>query len=136
MKIKTIIFCLFSSCIVFSCSTHERTIQQVQVMPIIRIENTEWDEWLSLLLSPHYFEHTQAARAFLNVSPDEAIVYLYQHKNKLRETNNTMQPVCLQLIKLIFQKQETEWSKKQQSHKIKGIAEIARKEMERRILKK
>lgn len=92
-------------------------------------ENDLYAQWLSLLVSPYYFEYTQGARKFLALPPDDAIYYLYKHKNALRETNNTMQPVCLLLIKLIFQQQNDEWIAEKAKCSIPTLAKIAQQEL-------
>lgn len=117
------------SCQSMQQETNEQEIIIQENILTSKEENDLYAQWLSLLLSPYYFEYTQGARKFLDLPPDDAVYYLYKHKNALRETNNTMQPVCLLLIKLIFQQQNDEWVAEKAKCSIPTLAEIAQQEL-------
>lgn len=135
MKKYYFIICI-ASLLFISCQSTQKEIneqnkinEQEENITIKEEENAPYDQWLSLLLSPYYFEYTQGARKFLALPPDDAVYYLYKHKNALRETNDTMQPVCLLLIKLIFQQQNDEWITEKTKCSIPTLVQIAQQEL-------
>ena len=83
------------------------------------------------LISPKFFEYTQAARSLVAMG-EKAIPILYQCRHLVRESNATVIPVCLVIIKIIFQQQTTDWVRTWLKSKRKELRQIAADELKRR----
>ena len=83
------------------------------------------------LISPKYFEYTQAARTLVKTG-DECIPYLINNIDLTRESNNALIPVCYNLLKVIFQKKDAKWLQAQLSHPNLKVQKLARKELKKR----
>jgi len=93
--------------------------------------NVAMKKWLEQLTSPKFFEYTQAARIFLDMGVD-AIPYLLENIHLMRESNDSVTPVCQNLIEIIFQQQKEEWILSQTKSPHPEIQKIAKEEMARR----
>ena len=89
------------------------------------------EKMLSLLTSSNFYEYTQAARYFIDKGPS-AIPLLYQNRHLLREVSDSVVPVCLLVVRRIFEKQKIAWVRKQLLSPFPEICTIALEEIERR----
>lgn len=110
----------------------ERYVQQHQ-KHIIVDESTQMEigEAISQLTSPDFFIYTQAARKLIEIGPP-AICHLYQNRRVFRESNDTVVPVCLLIIKIIVSNQDTNWITGQLQSKYPEVRQIASAELEKR----
>ncbi len=95
----------------------------------------EINEILLQLTSPNFFEYTQAARYCLDMGAG-AIPILYQHRHLGREVHGTIVPVCLLIIKLIFEEQNTQWVTSELQSPFPEIRAVASTELQRRLSEK
>lgn len=97
----------------------------------LEIENSHVKKWLEQLTSPKFFEYTQAARKFLEMGTD-AVPYLRENLHLTRESNDSVVPVCLNLLQILFQQQKEEWVISQEKSEYPEIQKIAKEEIVRR----
>lgn len=83
------------------------------------------------LASPKFFEHTQAARELIQMGK-EALPYLTKEMKTVRETNDSILPVCMIVIKIIFQQQDLPWVISQTENPSEEIRKIAQEEIAKR----
>ena len=95
------------------------------------IEDNSMRRLLDQLTSPKFFEYTQAARKFLAMGA-EAIPYLVENIHLMRESNDSVVPVCLNLLQILFQQQKEEWIFLQMQSIYPEIQKIAKEELARR----
>lgn len=119
---------LFFSCSSNDLSSHDVAFEKHQVK---NLENGNVKRWLEQLTSPKFFEYTQAARKFLDMGI-EAIPYLRENIHLMRESNDSVIPVCLNLLEIIFQQQKEEWILSQIQSSYPEIQKIAQEEIIRR----
>lgn len=94
------------------------------IQPIKYLNKTDKNTiafYIDKLTSPRFLEYTQAARKLIKIGP-KAIPLLYNSINLVRESNDTVIPVCLLIIRIIFQKQDIKWVRQQLKGKYKTLA--------------
>lgn len=128
LQILGVLSCLLAGCIPRTAYEIRIDANRVKSGPLVR---TEVVKYLAKLTSSNFFEHTQAAQHLIQMGPP-VIPELLRNRHLLRESNDTVVPVCTLVIEIIFSRQTREWVGSQLGHPVPEIREIAAKDLERR----
>ncbi len=93
------------------CSIHHKRNnpdQNEEFVIFPATHNSDLDPIIEQLASPKFFEYTQAARKLIEKGPD-ILPYLSQKFDTMRESDNTLIPVCQMIAEIIIQEQSDGW---------------------------
>ncbi len=129
------IFMLTLGLFILGCSPQQQSklLEISTIQSHSELSNPQILGWIEQLTSPKFFEYTQAARNLIERGT-EVIPYLCQQSDKFRESNDTLQPVCLILLQIILAQQPDSWLQEQlQTPNLNPkIVEFATAELKRR----
>ncbi len=115
----------------FMSEKKEMRVRDYLKIKATRKNEREVEALLQELVSPDFFEHTQASRALI-LKGSRAVPFLYKCRELKRHVNGCSIPVCLVVLRRIFSLEKKEWLKKQLDNPWAKISKLAEKELNKR----